>query len=88
MTKTKGYSFEQALQAGTRQVTYKTTAVFGMMLALPFMWIAYKLVDHAITVGADLTATGVAVGAIGGSMASLMAIFVYRAVQAQDVPKG
>jgi hypothetical protein len=57
--------------------------LFGLSIGWPFLWVSYLLIDHALDVGADLTATGVAVGAIGGALAGVMGLFIYGNVKEQ-----
>ncbi len=65
-----------------RAVTYYPTFWFGLAMGLPTLGASYRLIDHAITAGADLTATGVAVGAMCAGAVSTMGVFVYRATKA------
>lgn len=63
-------------------ITYYPTFWFGLAIGLPFLWSSHQLVMHAIDAGADLTATGVVIGAMGTSLVAIMGVFVYRAVKA------
>lgn len=65
-----------------RAITYYPTFYFGLLIGLPYLWVAYKLMTHALDAKADLTAMGIALGAIGSSLVAVMGVFVYRAVKA------
>lgn len=65
-----------------RAVTYYPTFWFGMAIGFAFLWCSYNLIEHALTLKADLTATGVAIGAMAAGVNTLMGLFVYRAVKA------
>ena len=52
-----------------------------LALGLPFLVAGYRLILSAIEMGRDLTATGVAVGALSAGVIGILGVFVYGNVQ-------